>query len=142
LLTELAAQFGSQCIVLALDAARVGGLTTAWEVVVRSGRERTGIDALAWAREGEQRGAGEILLTSWDRDGTHSGYELELVRAVCAAVSVPLIASGGASSAVHMLEGLRAGATGVLVASILHDGHTTVGALKRELSATGLEVRP
>lgn len=139
LLTELAERFGAQCTVLALDAAETGG---AWEVVVHSGRDRTGLDAVEWAREAVRRGAGEILLTSWDRDGTRSGYDLALLRAVSAAVSVPVIASGGADSAAHLAEGLRAGASAVLAASILHDGDTTVRDLKRALAAAGLETRP
>jgi imidazoleglycerol phosphate synthase cyclase subunit len=138
ILTELARTFGRQCTVLALDAAKAG---TGWETVIRSGRERTGSDAVAWARQAVDRGAGEILLTSWDRDGTGSGYDLALLAAVRAAVSVPIIASGGADGPGHMAEALAAGADAVLAASILHDGHTTVGDLKRELRALGVEVR-
>ena len=106
-----------------------------------SGRERTGLDAVAWAREAVDRGAGEILLTSWDRDGTGDGYDLELIAAVRAVVPVPIIASGGAAGPAHMAEALEAGADAVLAASILHDGHTTVGDLKGELAALGVEVR-
>ncbi len=138
LLTEMAATFGCQCTVLALDAAKTGG---GWDTVIRSGRERTGRDALGWAREAAERGAGEILLTSWDRDGTGDGYDLELIAAVRSVVSVPIIASGGAAGPAHMAEALEAGADAVLAASILHDGHTTVGDLKRELRALGVEVR-
>ena len=139
LLGELAATFGRQCTVLALDAARrvEGG----WETVVRSGRERTGLEAVAWARGAVAHGAGEILLTSWDRDGTGEGYDLELIAAVRATVPVPIIASGGAAGPPHMAAALAAGADAVLAASILHDGHTTVADLKRELAALGLEVR-
>ncbi len=139
LLTELAERFGRQCTVLALDAAErpAGG----FEVVVLSGRQRTGLDAVAWAREAVRRGAGEILLTSWDRDGTRSGYDLALLRAVAAAVSVPVIASGGADRPEHLLAALQAGADAVLAASIFHDGDTTVGALKAYLRAQGVEVR-
>jgi imidazoleglycerol phosphate synthase cyclase subunit len=137
-LTELARTFGRQCTVLALDAAHTGA---AWETVILSGRERTGLDAVKWAQEAVDRGAGEIMLTSWDRDGTGSGYDLELLAAVRAAVRVPIIASGGAAGPGHMAEALAAGADAVLAASILHDGHTTVGDLKRELRALGVEVR-
>jgi len=138
ILNEMARTFGCQCTVLALDAAcRDGG----WETVIRSGRERTGLDAVDWARDAVGRGAGEILLTSWDRDGTGAGYDLELIAAVRSAVSVPIIASGGAAGPVHMAEALEAGADAVLAASILHDGHTTVGILKNELAALGLETR-
>jgi len=109
--------------------------------VVRSGRERTGIDAIAWARSAAARGAGEIVLTSWDRDGTRRGYDLELVGAVSAAVTIPVVASGGAADAGDLIAGARAGADALLVASMLHDGDTTVGALKRALFEAGLEVR-
>jgi imidazoleglycerol phosphate synthase cyclase subunit len=139
LLDRLARRFGCQCTVLALDAAR---RTDGWELVVLSGRERTGRDAVAWAREAEARGAGEIVLTSWDRDGTRSGYDLELIAAVGAAVRVPVVASGGAASAEHLVAAARAGASALLVASILHDGDTTVAELKRALASAGLHVRP
>jgi imidazoleglycerol phosphate synthase cyclase subunit len=139
LIDELAATFGRQCTVLALDAARRPG--GGWETVVRSGRERTALDAVAWAAEAAGRGAGEILLTSWDRDGTGEGYDLELIAAVRGAVAVPIIASGGAAGPAHMAAALAAGADAVLAASILHDGHTTVGELKRELAGRGVEVR-
>ena len=138
LLDELAVRFGSQCTVLALDAAGDG---TGWSVVTRSGRRRTERDAVAWAAEAERRGAGEILLTSWDRDGTRAGYDLELIGAVAGAVGVPIIASGGAARAGHLLEALRAGACAVLAASILHDGEHTVRGLKAELRREGVEVR-
>lgn len=138
LLSELAERFGRQCVVLALDAARVG---EGWTVVTRSGRERTGRDAVAWAREAEALGAGEILLTSWDRDGTRSGYDTALIEAISRAVEVPVVASGGADSAQHLIEALHAGADAVLAASIFHDGDTTVGAIKAQLAAAGVEVR-
>ena len=138
LLDELATRFGCQCTVLALDAATSNG---GWEVVVRSGRDRTGRDAIGWAVEAVARGAGEILLTSWDRDGTGSGYDTGLLAAMRAAVPVPIIASGGAAGPEHMVEALAAGADAVLAATIFHDGHTTVGDLKNELAALGLEVR-
>lgn len=146
LLTELAACFGSQCVVLAIDAAARPPASPAapasWEVVVDSGRTRTGRDAVAWARAAEALGAGEVLLTSLDRDGTRAGYELELLQAVRAAVGVPVIASGGARHAADLAAALAAGADAVLVASILHDGDTTVASLKRDLLALGVEVRP
>ncbi len=140
LIREIATRFGAQCAVLALDAARAPG--GGWETVVRSGKERTGKDALAWAREAVDEGAGEILLTSFDRDGTRSGYDLELVGAVARAVRVPVIASGGADTPQHLLEALRAGADAVLAASIFHDGDLTVADVKRVLAAGGAEVRP
>jgi imidazoleglycerol phosphate synthase cyclase subunit len=138
LLDEMATRFGRQCTVLAVDAARSNG---GWEVVVRSGRDRTGQDAILWAIEAVDRGAGEILLTSWDRDGTGSGYDTELLAAMREAVPVPIIASGGAAGPGHMVEALRAGADAVLAATIFHDGHTTVGTLKAELAGLGVEVR-
>ncbi len=139
LLEEMARRFGCQCTVIAIDAAarEAGG----WEVVTLSGRERTGIDAVAWAREAADRGAGEILLTSWDRDGTKSGYDLDLMRAISSRVEVPVIASGGAASAEHMVEAVRAGADAVLAASIFHYGETTVADLKRIMAESGVEVR-
>ena len=139
LIDELALRFGSQCTVLAIDAAEFEG---SFEVVTRSGTHRTGSDAIDWAREGVDRGAGEILLTSWDRDGTRSGYHLELIERVADAVPVPIIASGGADSAQHLAEAVRAGATGLLAASIFHDADLTVGDLKRDLRSLGVEVRP
>jgi imidazoleglycerol phosphate synthase cyclase subunit len=134
----MAREFGCQCTVLALDAARDGDR---WQVVVRSGSERLQLDVVEWARTAVEAGAGEILLTSWDRDGTGSGYDLDLLAAVCNAVGVPVIASGGAQSAEHMAQALLAGADAVLAASILHDGQTTVSAIKRRLATLGLEVR-
>lgn len=139
LLDRLAQRFGCQCTVLALDAAQIG--ESRWELVVKSGRERTGRDAIAWAREAADRGAGEIVLTSWDRDGTRQGYDIALVAASCAAVRVPVVASGGAANAEHLVAAARAGASALLVASILHDGDTTVGELKAALRAAGEEVR-
>ncbi|MFI4915031.1 MAG: imidazole glycerol phosphate synthase subunit HisF [Phycisphaerales bacterium JB060] len=138
LLTEIAERMGAQCVVLAIDAARAGD---SWEVVTRSGTQRTGIDAVAWARDGVAAGAGEILLTSFDQDGRGNGYDLELVRAVAGAVDVSIIASGGASTAAHMAQGFKAGADAVLAASIFHDGVTSVGELKGELAAAGVPVR-
>ena len=138
-IAELAAQFGRQCTVLAVDAARTDAGT--WEVVTRSGTCRTGRDAVAWMGEAVSLGAGEILLTSWDRDGTRSGYDLELLRAAAAELRVPIIASGGASHADHMWAALQAGASAVLAASIFHDRETTVRDIKADLAAAGAEVR-
>lgn len=138
-LTAISTHFGAQCAVLAIDAAArpEGG----WEVVILSGKERTGLDVVDWARRAVDAGAGEILLTSWDRDGTRQGYDLGLLRAVSEAVSVPIIASGGANSAAHFVEGLEAGADAVLAASIFHYGDTTVAEIKTILAASGIEVR-
>lgn len=139
-LTRIAERFGRQCAILALDAAaRPDG---GWEVVTRSGTLRTGRDAEAWARQAADAGAGEILLTSWDRDGTREGYDLALIAAIAAAADVPIIASGGADSAPHMREAFLAGADAVLAASIFHSGETTVGQVKAWLAAQGIEVRP
>jgi cyclase len=143
LLDELAGTFGAQCVVLAIDAKQ--GTDQAgpqWESHLAGGRTPTGRDAVAWAREGESRGAGEILLTSMDRDGTNAGYDLPLTSAVAQAVAVPVIASGGAGRLEHLAEAVRAGADAVLLASILHYGHHTVSEIKRFLSATGIAVRP
>jgi imidazole glycerol-phosphate synthase subunit HisF len=140
LLDELAGTFGAQCVVLSLDAkARTdeGG----WEPYLAGGRTPTGRDAVAWAREAVERGAGEILLNSIDRDGTSSGYDLELIAAIAAAVSVPVIASGGAGELAHLVEALNAGADAVLCASIFHYGQHTVGEVKRYLANAGVPVR-
>jgi cyclase len=139
LIGELAKRYGSQCTVVAIDAARRDG--EGWELVVRSGKDRTGKDVIEWAREIVDRGAGEILLTSWDRDGTRSGYELDLLTAVSEAVTVPVIASGGAATPQHLVEALQAGGDAVLAASIFHDGEYTVQTLKEELRRAGVEVR-
>lgn len=141
LVTAVADRFGSQCVVVAIDAARRGSADDAWEVVVGSGTTRTGRSAVEWAREVCGRGAGEILLTSVDRDGTRSGYDLALVAAVARAVTVPVIASGGASRPDHLVAAVRAGADAVLAASIFHDGDRTVGEVKAFLAASGVEVR-
>jgi cyclase len=138
LITRCAEIFGSQCMVLAIDARRSGA---GWEVFTHGGRRAAGRDAVAWATEGVRLGAGEILLTSMDRDGTHDGYDLELVRAVSDVVRVPVIASGGAGRAGDMLAAFAAGAEAALAASIFHFGEVSIGAVKRELSASGMEVR-
>jgi cyclase len=140
LIGELAERFGAQCVVLAIDAkagARAGG----WEVFVAGGRTPTGRDVLGWAREAVERGAGEILLTSMDRDGTKDGYDLPLTGAVAGAVGVPVIASGGAGELEHLVEALRAGADAALSASIFHYGQHTVGEAKAHLAAAGVPVR-
>jgi cyclase len=140
LIDELARTFGAQCVVLAIDAkARE---PQGWEAYVAGGRTPTGRDALEWAREAVERGAGEILLTSMDRDGTSSGYDLELTTAVAAAVTVPVIASGGAGELRHLAEAVMAGADAVLVASIFHYGQHTVAEAKQELATAGVSVRP
>ncbi len=138
LLTAIADRFGSQCAVIAIDAQQAA---SGWTVRVRSGSEDAGLDAVEWAREATARGAGEILLTSFDRDGTKAGYDCDLLTAVSRAVRVPVIASGGGASAAHMIDALRAGADAVLAASIFHYGETTVAALKAELAEAGVEVR-
>jgi cyclase len=139
LVTELARRFGSQCVVLSVDARKrpEGG----WEVVTWGGRQATGLDALAWIREGVERGAGEILLTSIDRDGTQGGYDLDLVAEVSRAVPVPVIASGGAGMPEHLAAALAAGAAAVLAASIFHQGTYTVGEVKRRLAEAGFPIR-
>jgi cyclase len=135
LLRELAERFGSQCVVLSIDARRgEGSAPPRWEVVTHGGRTATGRDALAWAIAGVERGAGEILLTSIDSDGTKGGYDLELIAAVARAVNVPVIASGGAGTPEHLGQALAAGAAAVLAASIFHEGTHTVGDVKRHLA--------
>jgi imidazole glycerol-phosphate synthase subunit HisF len=140
LIDELAANFGAQCVVLAIDAKQTP--TEGWEAYVAGGRTPTGRDAVAWAKEGTERGAGEILLTSMDRDGTNAGYDLALTRAVSGAVAVPVIASGGAGRLEHLSQVLRSGADAALCASIFHYGQHTVAEAKAQLSSDGLAVRP
>ena len=140
LIDELAANFGAQCVVLAIDAKSRG--PEGWEAYVAGGRTPTGRDAVAWAREGTERGAGEILLTSMDRDGTNAGYDLGLTTAVADAVEVPVIASGGAGRLEHLTEALEAGADAVLCASILHYGQHTVSEIKAHLADAGAAIRP
>jgi cyclase len=141
LLDELAEVFGAQCVVLAIDA-KARGEDEDWEVYVAGGRTPTGRDAVEWAREGTERGAGEILLTSMDRDGTNAGYDLGLTAAVARATGVPVIASGGAGELDHLVDALRAGADAVLCASIFHYGRYTVADVKQHLAAAGVPVRP
>ncbi|MBM7117397.1 imidazole glycerol phosphate synthase subunit HisF [Archangium primigenium] len=138
-LTECAERFGAQCVVASIDAKRDGA---GWRVFTHGGKKPTELEALAWARECVRRGAGEILLTSIDRDGARSGYDLELTRAVAEAVQVPVIASGGAGSAEHVRAALSEGkAEAALVAGILHDGVTTVRSIKTLLQGSGLDIR-
>ena len=139
LLSELADAFGRQCVVLAIDARR---RDQKWEALVVGGRSAAGRDVIDWAREGEERGAGEILLTSWDADGTRNGHDLELLRAVAGTVHVPVIASGGIGTRTHVVEAFEAGADAVLAASVLHDGDETVGGIKAFAAARGIAVRP
>jgi len=147
LVAHSAAEFGSQCVVVAIDARRVervsgSGLPPAWEVFTHGGRKPTGLDAVSWAEEAVSLGAGEILLTSMDRDGTKAGYDNELLKAVADAVPVPVIASGGVGTLEHLYEGLAVGgASAVLAASIFHFGTYTVGEAKDYLAARGIPVR-
>jgi imidazole glycerol-phosphate synthase subunit HisF len=141
LIDELAKVFGAQCVVLAIDAKARGNGGHGWEAYVTGGRTATGRDALDWAREGADRGAGEILLTSMDRDGTSEGYDLELTRAVANAVTVPVIASGGAGELSHLPAAIEAGADAVLCASIFHYGRHTVAEAKEFMAQAGVAVR-
>ena len=142
LITEIADVFGAQCCVCAVDAKRrTNG--DGWEVFLHGGRTPTGIDAIEWVGDAVRRGAGEILLTSMDRDGTREGFDIELTRAVCEAVNVPVIASGGVGTLQHLVDGVtRGGASGVLAASIFHFGEHTVAQAKAAMSAAGVRVRP
>jgi imidazole glycerol-phosphate synthase subunit HisF len=139
LLDELSATFGAQCVVLAIDAKADGH--GSWEAYLAGGRTPTGRDAVLWAREGAERGAGEILLTSMDRDGTNAGYDLTLTGAVAGAVGVPVIASGGAGELADLVEAIDAGADAVLCASIFHFGHHTMSEVKDHLAGSGVAVR-
>ena len=136
---EAATKFGSQCVVVAVDAkqSRPGK----WEVFTHGGRNNTGIDVLDWCRQVVSLGAGELLLTSMDRDGTGKGFDIELLKAVCAAVRVPVIASGGVGTLQHFVDGARAGATGLLAASVFHFGTFTIAQVKEALASAGLPVR-
>jgi cyclase len=147
LVAEAAGRFGAQCIVVAIDAKRRQGADLAvrgagWDVYTHGGRKNVGLDAVAWARRMAEAGAGEILLTSMDRDGTRIGFDLELTRAVVDAVPVPVVASGGVGALEHLVEGIRAGgADAVLAASIFHYGEYTVGQAKALLASHGIAVR-
>jgi len=143
LIDELAAEFGVQCVVVAVDAKRSASTPSGFEVFVHGGRTPTGLDAVAWAVEAERRGAGEILLTSMDRDGTRDGFDLPLTRAIAGAVGVPVIASGGVGSLDHLVDGVVEGhADAVLAASIFHFGEHSVAEAKAVLAAGGVSVRP
>ncbi|WP_462137170.1 imidazole glycerol phosphate synthase subunit HisF [Candidatus Mycalebacterium sp.] len=137
---DAAAKFGSQCVVVAIDARRGDG--DFWEVFTHGGRNATGKDAVKWAREMEKTGAGEILLTSMDRDGTLKGYDIALTKAVCETVSVPVIASGGVGTLEHFVEGARdGGADALLAASVFHYGDLSIMETKRHLASKGVDVR-
>ncbi len=139
LIAEAARKFGSQCVVAAVDARADG--RGGWEVFTHGGRTPTGLNAVAWCQRLESLGAGEILLTSMDRDGTRAGFDLPLLRAVCAAVRLPVVASGGVGDPSHFVEGANAGATGLLAASVFHFGVFSVAEVKTALAAAGLPVR-
>jgi imidazole glycerol-phosphate synthase subunit HisF len=140
LVREASDHFGSQCIVVAIDAKQTG--PGKWEVFTHGGRKPTGLDAVEWARRMAEYGAGEILLTSMDRDGTKDGFDLGVTRAVCDAVSIPVIASGGVGKLDHLVDGIIQGhADAVLAASIFHFGEYTVGQAKRRMAEAGIEVR-
>jgi cyclase len=138
LIADISARFGNQAIVVAVDAKRVG---TGWQVFSNGGRMPEGLDALEWCRRCANLGAGELLVTSMDRDGTGKGYDLELIREIATSVSIPVIASGGVGKLDDLADGLLAGADAVLAASIFHFGTHTIGEAKRHLAARGLEVR-
>ncbi|GAA1833312.1 imidazole glycerol phosphate synthase subunit HisF [Actinomadura chokoriensis] len=140
-LREAAHRFGSQCIVLSVDARRVGGTESGFEVTTHGGRKGTGIDAVEWARRGEELGVGEILLNSMDADGTKAGFDLEMLRRVRDAVSVPVIASGGAGAVEHFAPAVAAGADAVLAASVFHFGELTIPEVKSALREAGNPVR-
>lgn len=139
LVTRCAEAFGSQAIVVAVDAKQVA--EGRWEIFTHGGRRPTGIDAIGWARRMEEAGAGEILLTSMDRDGTKAGFDLELLRRIRAAIRLPLVASGGVGVLEHFVEGARVGATGLLAASVFHDGLYRIGEAKAALRSAGFPVR-
>jgi cyclase len=144
LLGEIAERFGAQCVVLSIDARREApseSIPSGYRVVTHGGRTPTPLDAVDWAARGARLGAGEILITSIDQDGARSGYDLDLVERVAGAVSVPVVASGGAGSGEHLAPAVARGADAVLVAGILHDGTTTVGALKKAMADGGVAVR-
>ncbi|MEG0301816.1 MAG: imidazole glycerol phosphate synthase subunit HisF [Gordonibacter sp.] len=142
LITQAATAFGTQAIVCAVDAKQVAGNPNKWEVYVHGGRKATGIDAVAWAREAERRGAGEILLTSMDRDGSRDGFDCALTRAVARAVGIPVIASGGVGALEHFAQGILEGeADAVLAASVFHFGELTIRQVKEHMRSQGIPVR-
>ncbi|MBW4022855.1 MAG: imidazole glycerol phosphate synthase subunit HisF [Proteobacteria bacterium] len=139
LVSEAAEKFGNQCVVVAVDARAAG--PGRWEVFSHGGRTATGHDAVAWCQRMAIMGAGEILLTSMDRDGTRRGFDLDLLRVVCSSVTIPVVASGGVGSLHHFVEGAQAGATGLLAASVFHFGQFTIAEVKQALDAANLPVR-
>ncbi len=140
LVSEAAQKFGSQCVVVAIDARQ--SAPGKWDVFSHGGRINTGLDALDWARRLEALGAGELLVTSMDRDGTGAGFDLELLKSICATVRLPVVASGGVGTLEHFVEGAQAGATGLLAASVFHFGKFTIAEVKAALAAARLPVRP
>ena len=145
LITECSQRFGAQCVVVAIDAKRVAtppGAAPRWNVFTHGGRRDTGRDAVAWAKEAVALGAGEVLLTSMDADGTQDGFDLDLTAAVSKAVPVPVVASGGCGRPEHLADALKAGADAALAASLFHDRRSTVRAAKARVAAAGLEIRP
>jgi cyclase len=140
LVREAAQKFGSQCVVVAIDARQSG--PGKWEVFSHGGRTNTGLDVLDWATRMASLGAGELLVTSMDRDGTGKGFDLELLKSICAAVRLPVVASGGVGTLEHFVEGAQAGATGLLAASVFHFGTFTIAEVKEALTAAHLPVRP
>jgi imidazole glycerol-phosphate synthase subunit HisF len=142
LLHEASRQFGAQCVVLSVDARRSPDTESGFEVTTHGGRRGTGVDAVGWARQAEELGAGEILLNSVDADGTKAGFDLALITAVRGSVRVPVIASGGAGAASHFAPAVEAGADAVLAASLFHFGELSIGAVKQALAAAGHLVRP
>lgn len=142
-ITEIANEFGNQCVVVAIDARRSDAVPSGFEVYTHGGRTPTGIDAVEWASRAESLGAGEILLTSMDRDGTRDGFDLALTRAIARSVGIPVIASGGVGTLDHLVDGVtEGGADAVLAASIFHFGHHTVAEAKHRMAEAGIRVRP
>jgi cyclase len=139
LVAEAAQKFGSQCVVVAIDARQ--SAPGQWQVFSHGGRHNTGLDVQSWARQVESLGAGELLVTSMDRDGTGTGFDLELLKTICAAVRLPIVASGGVGTLDHFIEGAKAGATGLLAASVFHFGTFTIAQVKQALAAAHLPVR-
>lgn len=140
-INEITERFGSQVLVLSLDAKKTGNTASGWEVTTHGGRKDTGLDLLEWANEAQERGVGEILLNSIDADGTKAGFDLPMIRAVREVVSIPLIASGGAGAPEHFPPAVEAGANAVLAASIFHFGEVSIGEVKDAIRAAGYEVR-